>query len=184
MHTSMILDTWLCCMCVWCGWNFVPDGRTNQRTNKAILGVGLAFTRVNSQYKEIRGLQLCQDQIRFSSLWQRLCAKIIFAKKKLRTHAEGHRMNIQMLGLSWTTNYSCISVYLDPFFHKSWRLAQLDVWFLIWSQLVHNQILQILGGQRRFFCQNKCHKYSGWPPWKSRPGPHPSPVFSCPQTAL
>ena len=36
MHTSVILDTWLCCMYLWCGWNFV----TNGRTNKAILGVG------------------------------------------------------------------------------------------------------------------------------------------------
>ena len=36
MHTSVIFNPWLCCMCVWCGWNFV----TNQPTNKAILGVG------------------------------------------------------------------------------------------------------------------------------------------------
>ena len=35
MHTSVIFNPWLCCMCVWCGWNFV----TNQPTNKAILGV-------------------------------------------------------------------------------------------------------------------------------------------------
>ena len=31
MHTSVIFNPWLCCMCVWCGWNFV----TNQPTNKA-----------------------------------------------------------------------------------------------------------------------------------------------------
>ena len=35
MHTSVIFNPWVCCMCVWCGWNFV----TNQPTNKAILGV-------------------------------------------------------------------------------------------------------------------------------------------------
>ena len=35
MHTSVIFNPWLCCMCVWCGWNFV--------TNKAILGVGCSM---------------------------------------------------------------------------------------------------------------------------------------------
>ena len=35
----MIFNPWLCCMCVWCGWNFV----TNQPRNKAILGVGYIF---------------------------------------------------------------------------------------------------------------------------------------------
>ena len=38
MHTSMILDTWLCCMCVYDAAEILF--RTNQRTNKAILGVG------------------------------------------------------------------------------------------------------------------------------------------------
>ena len=36
MHTSMILETWLCCMCVWCiyPWcgNFVTEGRTDEPT--------------------------------------------------------------------------------------------------------------------------------------------------------
>ena len=30
MHTSVIFNPWLCCMCVWCGWNF----ETNQPTNE------------------------------------------------------------------------------------------------------------------------------------------------------
>ena len=34
MHTSVILDTWLCCMYLWCGWNFVTDGRTDGRTDE------------------------------------------------------------------------------------------------------------------------------------------------------
>ena len=60
MHISMILDPWLWCMCVWCTylWSWTmhvcmvhvsmmrqillrTDGPTNERTNKAILGVGL-----------------------------------------------------------------------------------------------------------------------------------------------
>ena len=36
MHTSMILDTWLCCMCVWCGWNFVPDEQGDSRSRMHI----------------------------------------------------------------------------------------------------------------------------------------------------
>ena len=60
MHTSMILDTWLCCMCVYDAHIYDPGPRswsmhvcmvhvsmmrqilspTNERTNKAILGVG------------------------------------------------------------------------------------------------------------------------------------------------
>ena len=28
MHTSVIFNPWLCCMCVWCGWNFVTDKST------------------------------------------------------------------------------------------------------------------------------------------------------------
>ena len=41
MHTSVILDTCLCCMCVWCG-KFChgrTDERTDEPTDKAILGV-------------------------------------------------------------------------------------------------------------------------------------------------
>ena len=34
MHTSVILDTWLCCMYLWCGWNFVTNGRTDERTDE------------------------------------------------------------------------------------------------------------------------------------------------------
>ena len=29
MHTSVIFNLWLCCMCVWCGWNFVTIQPTN-----------------------------------------------------------------------------------------------------------------------------------------------------------
>ena len=34
MHTSVIFNPWLCCMCVWCGWNFVTNQPTNQRTRR------------------------------------------------------------------------------------------------------------------------------------------------------
>ena len=46
VHTSAILNLCLCCMCVWCGWNFAP----NERTNKAILGVGYQTFRRTSSY--------------------------------------------------------------------------------------------------------------------------------------
>ena len=31
MHTSVIFNPWLCCMCVWCGWNFVTNQPTNEQ---------------------------------------------------------------------------------------------------------------------------------------------------------
>ena len=51
MHTSVIFNPWLCCMCVWCGWNFV----TNQPTDKAILGVRrVIFTRAQKSFTRAR----------------------------------------------------------------------------------------------------------------------------------
>ena len=35
----MCMNPWLCCMCVWCGWNFVTD--------KAILGVGYPIQQLS-----------------------------------------------------------------------------------------------------------------------------------------
>ena len=47
MHTSMILDTWLCCMCVWCIYPWCGKfchGRTDGRTN----GQGDSRSRIRS----------------------------------------------------------------------------------------------------------------------------------------
>ena len=32
MHTSVIFNPWLCCMCVWCGWNFVTNEQGDSRS--------------------------------------------------------------------------------------------------------------------------------------------------------
>ena len=31
MHTFVIFNPWLCCMCVWCSWNFVTNQPTNEQ---------------------------------------------------------------------------------------------------------------------------------------------------------
>ena len=58
MYDAFTYDPWSWCKCVWCRYElcmifdpdacicdvgFFPDGRTNERTNKAILGVGYVY---------------------------------------------------------------------------------------------------------------------------------------------
>ena len=43
---SVILNPWLYRMCVWCGWNFVPDGRTNEQGDSRSLIPVYQYTNI------------------------------------------------------------------------------------------------------------------------------------------